>query len=119
MKIEKDCVWIMFGICYGKIIGLFVILVVENKDWKNWIIVMFVVEVFEKDWLLWWVVCLCLGYVDLVGGMKYYYWDFWNVFEWFFVREMIMCVVIGVIVKKILEEFDIIVVGYVICFGGI
>lgn len=54
------------------------------------------------------------GYVDLNGVIKYNYCDMRNVFECFLVREIIVRVVVGVVVKKIFFEFGIKVVGYVL-----
>lgn len=92
---------------------------VENKDWKYWEMVMSIELVLEKNEKFCCVFCLCFGYVDLVGGMKYGYNDMCNVLECFSVCEMIVCVVVGVVVKKLLYEFGIEVVGYVFEIGGI
>lgn len=65
------------------------------------------------------VIKLRFGYVDLNGVIKYGYRDMRNVLECLLVCEMTVCVVVGVVVKKVLVEFGIKVVGYVIEIGGV
>lgn len=76
-------------------------LIVKNDDFKYWMKVMGVELILEKESkdMKCIIIKLCFGYVDLNGVIKYGYCDIRNVLEWLFVREMIVCVVVGVVVK--------------------
>lgn len=96
---------IVLGVRNGYILGSFIIMVVINDDFIYWWKIMGVVLISDEEWenMKCIIMKLRLGYVDLVGGMKYNYWDLWNVLECLFVREIVVCVVVGVLCKVLLE----------------
>lgn len=103
---EEDVVEILFGVYEGCIIGILIVLLICNidqcsKDYSN------IVQQF------------CFGYVD------YSYWQKYGICDLcgggcLFVCEIIMCVVVGVIVKKwLLQCYGVCVCGYLLQLGEI
>lgn len=103
---EVDEVEILFGVYEGLIIGILIVLLICNIDQcsKDY------VNIGQQ---------FCLGYVD------YSYWYKYGICDLcgggcFLVCEIIMCVVVGVVVKKWLVEcFGVIVCGYLLQLGDI
>lgn len=105
MKIEKDIIEIVLGVRNGFILGSLIILVVINDDFIYWRKIMGVVLISdeERENMKCIIIKFRLGYVDFIGGMKYNYCDLRNVFECLFVREIVVRVVVGVVLKIFLE----------------
>jgi len=119
MKIEKDRVQIMSGVRHGKTLGSPITLVVENKDWKNWTLIMDSEEVPEKQQQLRKITQPRPGHADLVGGIKYHHQDLRNVLERSSARETAIRVAIGAICKKLLKDLAIEITSHVVVLGGI
>ncbi len=108
MSIEKDRVEITAGLMNGKTTGGPIALTVFNRDWRNW---------QEKD-----IVPLTTprpGHADLTGAIKYGYRELRLSLERASARETTMRVAAGSICKKLLDEFGIVVGGYVVQIGGV
>src|SRR5574341_67424 len=108
MQIEKDSVQILAGLVNGKTIGAPLALWIENKDWKNW-------KNKKKDKQT----IPRPGHADLSGILKYDLDDIQYVIERASARETAMRVAIGAVVKQLLKEFKIQIVGHVLEIGGI
>lgn len=119
MLIEKDQVSITSGLRHGKTLGSPLTLIVENKDYKNWMSVMSIEEVSDKEKQIRRLNKPRPGHADLVGGIKYQHDDLRNVLERSSARETTMRVAIGAIAKKLLKELAIEVAGHVAVLGGI
>ncbi len=108
MSIEKDCVRITSGVMNGLTTGGPIALLVENRDWKNW---------REKD-----IKPLTTprpGHADLTGAVKYGYRELRLALERASARETTMRVAAGAICKRLLNQFGIIVGGYVVQIGSV
>lgn len=107
MNIERDAVQITSGIAAGHTTGAPIALVVENRDYKNW---------REKDIKP--MTTPRPGHADLTGAIKYGYRDLRIALERASARETTMRVAVGAICKKLLEQFGIVIGGYVVQIGG-
>lgn len=100
MKIESDKVIFASGIRFGETIGSPVTLIVENRDWENWIEKMSA-EGFtygEK------VTNARPGHADLTGVLKYARTDIRDILERSSARETTMRVAAGSVCKIFLKE---------------
>ncbi len=114
-QIEKDDAEIISGIRYGKTTGAPVCVFIKNKDYENWKdIIKSEKGEPENEFNI-----PRPGHADFAGGIKYNQYDLRNILERASARETAARVVAGAICKKILSEFDIDVLGYVINIGGI
>lgn len=108
MQIEKDQVRITSGVMNGMTTGGPIALIVENRDFRNW---------REKD-----IAPMTTprpGHADLTGAVKYGYRDLRLSLERASARETTMRVAVGAICRRLLEEFGIILGGYVIRIGAV
>ncbi len=106
MKIEKDTVQILGGVMAGETTGAPIALLVENNDhikWKNKPI-----EPMTKP---------RPGHADLTGAVKYGYKDLRPALERASARETTMRVAVGAVCKHFLNQFGIVVGGYVSSIG--
>jgi chorismate synthase len=117
MKIESDHAEILSGVRWGKTIGSPVTLLIENKDYKNWIKGMSPDAKFAG--LIPAVLKPRPGHADLSGAIKYNHQDIRNVLERSSARETAMRVALGAIAKKFLSEFGITFGSYVLQIGKI
>jgi len=117
-KIEKDRAEILSGIRAGKTTGSPISVFIKNKDFETWKNIMSVEPVpasrAGKEFTV-----PRPGHADLAGGMKFNQKDLRNVLERASARETAARVVAGAIAKKILSEFGIEILGYVVSIGGI
>ena len=100
MKIESDKVIFASGIRFGETIGSPITLIVENRDWENWIDKMSA-EGFpygEK------VTNARPGHADLTGTLKYNRADIRDILERSSARETTMRVAAGALCKIFLKE---------------
>ena len=100
MKIESDKVIFASGIRFGETIGSPITLIVENRDWENWIDKMSA-EGFpygEK------VTNARPGHADLTGTLKYNRADIRDILERSSARETPMRVAAGALCKIFLKE---------------
>ena len=108
MKIERDKVQILSGIMDGETIGMPISLLVKNLNHKQW-------QGKEIDPMI----APRPGHADLTGAVKYGYKDLRPSLERASARETTMRVAIGAICKQFLEEFGIVVGGYVKSIGEV
>ncbi|MDX2031353.1 MAG: chorismate synthase [Blastocatellia bacterium] len=119
MKIETDTVQILTGVRHGETLGSPVAIMVENRDFKNWLEVMAAEKPaapIERDRK---VIRPRPGHADLVGGMKYDRRDLRDILERASARETTMRVAVGAFAKQLLRAFDIRLASHVIQLGGI
>jgi chorismate synthase len=108
MQIEKDSVQITSGVVAGATTGAPIALNVANRDYRSWA---------EKD-----IAPMTTprpGHADLTGATKYGYQDLRLSLERASARETTMRVAVGAICKKLLNEFGIVVGGYVTAIGDV
>ena len=117
MKIEQDRVIIMSGVRWGKTIGSPLSLLIENRDWENWLEGMSADAAQEGSISP--VTRPRPGHADLSGAMKYCHKDVRNVLERSSARETAARVAAGAVAKKFLSEFGISVVSYVVRIGSV
>ena len=123
MKIETDTVQILSGIRHGETLGGPVALLVENRDFQNWLEVMAVDKPEQppdqtsgRDRK---VIRPRPGHADLVGGMKYDRRDLRDILERASARETTMRVAVGALAKQLLREFGVELASHVIQLGEI
>jgi len=118
MKIESDKAEITSGVRAGVTLGSPIAVTIQNRDWENWQKIMSPEEVAEQDAELRKVTRPRPGHADLAGGIKYGHKDLRNVLERASARETAARVAAGAIAKRILSEFDISVISFVIQIGS-
>jgi len=119
MKIETDTAQILAGVRRGETLGSPVAIMVENRDFKNWIEVMAAersAQPPERDRK---VIRPRPGHADLVGGMKYDRRDLRDILERASARETTMRVAVGAFAKLLLREFGVEIASHVIRLGEI
>jgi chorismate synthase len=117
MKIESDHAEILSGVRWGKTIGSPITLLIENKDYQNWIRGMS--SYAEDEGSIPAVTRPRPGHADLTGAMKYGHDDMRNVLERSSARETAMRVALGAVAKKFLQTFHIVIGSFVIQIGDI
>ena len=117
MKIESDHAEILSGVRWGKTIGSPITLLIENKDYRNWLKGMS--PYTEDDGSIPAVTRPRPGHADLTGAMKYYHHDMRNVLERSSARETAVRVALGAVAKKFLQAFHITIGSFVIQIGKI
>ena len=117
MKIESDHAEILSGVRWGKTIGSPITLLIENKDYKNWLEGMSPDAKAEGSIPS--VTKPRPGHADLPGAIKYDQHDIRNILERSSARETAMRVALGAIAKKFLSQFDVNIGSYVIQIGRI
>lgn len=108
MKIEKDRVRILGGVLEGVTIGAPIALLIENRDhtkWKGRKVEPFTIP--------------RPGHADLTGALKYGYRDLRPALERASARETAARVAVGAICKHFLDQFKILVGGYVVSIGDV
>ncbi|HEX5036208.1 MAG TPA: chorismate synthase [bacterium] len=117
MKIEQDKAEILSGIRAGKTLGSPVALKIDNRDWQNWQKIMDVSAEDEGQTKV--VHHPRPGHTDLPGGIKYDHHDLRNILERSSARETAARVAAGALGRRLLDEFDITIVGHVVNLGGV
>ncbi len=114
MKIEKDKAEILSGVRFGYTLGSPITLMIRNKDWENWTDIMAIEgeptdkrEIFNPR----------PGHADLVGGIKYGFYDLRNVLERASARETTTRVAVGAVCKVLLKDIGINIGSYVVSIG--
>lgn len=116
MKIENDYAEILSGIRFGKTIGSPITLFIKNNDWQNWTEIMSIEgsgSNIEK------ITVPRPGHADLVGALKYNFYDIRNSIDRSSARETAARVAACSIARKFLLEFGIHVGSYVESIGGV
>ena len=119
MKIESDQVEITSGVRHGLTMGSPITLNVTNRDFKNWTEIMSAADIEDKKKSIRKLTKPRPGHADLVGGMKYRFSDLRNSLERSSARETTMCVAVGSVAKRLLEELGIAIASHVVVLGGI
>ncbi len=116
MKIETDRVHILSGVHGGATIGSPIVILLENKDWKNWQESL-PVEVGDpakhKR-----VASPRPGHADLAGALKYNFSEARYVLERASARESAARVAVGGLAKLLLRELRVEVLSHVVAVGG-
>jgi len=108
MKIEKDTVQITGGVMAGETTGAPISLIVKNDDHVKWKGKAVVPMTAPRP-----------GHADLTGAVKYGYKDLRPALERASARETTMRVAAGAVCKHFLNQFGIIVGGYVSSIGEV
>lgn len=108
MKIEKDTVQILGGVMSGETTGAPIALLVQNDDHVKW-----------KGKAIEPMTAPRPGHADLTGAVKYGYKDLRPALERASARETTMRVAVGAVCKHFLNQFGIIVGGYVSSIGEV
>lgn len=114
MKIENDKITILGGVRHGKTIGAPVGLLLENRDWVNWMEVM---QTEPADKPVREVTLPRPGHADLSGAIKYGFDDIRNVIERSSARETAMRTALGTVCRRFLEAFNITISSLVTQIG--
>ncbi|MEZ0324100.1 MAG: chorismate synthase [Hydrogenothermaceae bacterium] len=114
MQIEKDTAEIISGVRFGITLGSPITVIIKNKDWENWTDIMSPTgEPTDKKQ----IVEPRPGHADLVGGIKYGFYDLRNILERASARETTTRVAVGALCKILLEDVGIKIGSYVISLG--
>ena len=108
MKIERDTVQILGGVMAGETTGAPVAMLVENADHVKW-----------KGKAIEPMTAPRPGHADLTGAVKFGYKDLRPALERASARETTMRVAAGAVCKHFLNQFGILVGGYVASIGEI
>jgi len=108
MKIEKDTVQILGGVMAGETTGAPLAMLVQNDDHVKW-----------KGKAVEPMTAPRPGHADLTGAVKYGYKDLRPALERASARETAMRVAAGAVCKHFLNQFGILVGGYVSSIGEI
>ena len=108
MKIEKDTVQILGGVMSGESTGAPIALLVQNDDHIKW-----------KGKAVEPMTAPRPGHADLTGAVKYGYKDLRPALERASARETTMRVAVGAVCKHFLNQFGIIIGGYVSSIGEV
>ena len=104
MKIETDFAELYTGVRHGKSLGSPIGLILQNKDWENWIQKMSADPVEEKIRK---VTLPRPGHADLTGVQKFDFDDIRNVLERSSARETAIRVALASVCRKLLKEVGI------------
>jgi chorismate synthase len=119
MKIETDQVQILTGVRHGETLGSPIALMVENRDFKNWLEVMAAEKPEQPPERDRKVIRPRPGHADLVGGQKYDRRDLRDILERASARETTMRVAVGALARQFLRQFGIELASHVIQLGEI
>ena len=108
MKIEKDTVQITGGVMAGETTGAPIALIVQNDDHIKW-----------KGKAVEPMTAPRPGHADLTGAVKFGYKDLRPALERASARETTMRVAVGAVCKHFLNQFGIVVAGYVSSIGEV
>ncbi|MBO8137629.1 MAG: chorismate synthase [Desulfotomaculum sp.] len=117
MKIEKDQVRFLSGVRGGITMGSPVAMVIENKDYSNWHKIMSPAPGADLDKNA--VSRPRPGHADLPGAIKYRHRDIRNVLERASARETAARVAVGSLARRLLEEINVVIVGFVKQIGSV
>ncbi len=123
MQIEKDKVIINSGVRHGRTTGAPICMVIENKDWANWGLVMAIEQINLEDEKVKETVAkkrisqVRPGHADLPGALKYNHEDVRNVLERSSARKTAARVAVGALAQIILEEFGIEIFSHITRIG--
>jgi chorismate synthase len=130
-SIEQDRAEILAGVRHGLTIGSPILLLIRNRDWENWTLVMQVepltdeqaaelaglVEAGDKRATP--ITRLRAGHADLAGASKYGFDDVRNVLERASARETAARVAAGAVARALLARLDVDVWSHTAEVGGV
>ncbi len=116
-KIETDKVLVTSGVRFSTTLGTPISLMIENKDYSNWIGRMDTFGTSPENLVR--ETTPRPGHADLVGMLKYGFDDARNVLERSSARETAARVAVGGIAKAILANFDVYVHSFVKRIGSV
>lgn len=116
MKIERDTAHFLSGVRHGATIGSPIAILIENRDWKNWLEVLPVGEGDLNKARP--VASPRPGHADLAGALKYNFPEARYVLERASARESAARVAAGAVTKLLLRELGIEVLSHVTAVGG-
>jgi chorismate synthase len=119
MRIEQDRVEILSGVRHGLTLGSPLALIIENKDWANWIEVMAVEPLEVQPTKSRELKRPRPGHADLAGGQKFGARDLRNILERASARETAARVACGALARQLLQHFDVETRSHVIQLGNI
>src|ERR1700738_4585342 len=119
MKIETDRVEIVSGVRDSKTIGAPIVIIIRNKDWKNWTEALPVEDVEGGEDKRKPVTRPRPGHADLAGSIKYNFQDARYTRERASARETTARVAVGAVAKAFLAEFGVEVLSHVIQVGDV
>jgi chorismate synthase len=117
MKIETDRAHFVSGVRDGKTIGSPIALLLENKDWKNWVEALPVGAGDPEKYRR--VASPRPGHADLAGALKYNFTEARYVLERASARETTSRVALGALAKLFLRELGIEVLSHVVAVGAV
>lgn len=116
MKIENDRVEIQSGVRFGLTLGSPIGMLIQNKDWENWIDLM---SVDGNRGMIEKISVPRPGHADLTGTTKYNFDDIRNSIERSSARETAARVAACSIARKFLDVFGIRIGSFVESIGGV
>ncbi len=119
MKIETDTIQILSGVRHGETLGSPIAIMVENRDFPNWLEVMAAEKPANPPDRDRRVVRPRPGHADLVGGLKYDRRDLRDILERASARETTMRVAVGAFARLLLRELNIQLASHVLQLGEI
>ena len=105
MQIENDTVEITSGVRFGKTLGSPITLVIQNRDFESWKIIMRIAPEDVTDERAF--STYRPGHADYAGSVKYNQTDLRNILERSSARKTAIEVAVGAIAKLILKELNI------------
>ncbi len=117
MKIENDRVKVLSGLRSGKTTGAPITLVIENKDWENWIPYMDAEKMPIDNSRM--VTAPRPGHADLTGILKYDHVDIRDTLERSSARETAIRVAVGALARQLLGIFGITILSHVVSIGDV
>jgi chorismate synthase len=125
MKIEQDRAQILSGVRHGRTMGGPITLVIKNKDWENWSLIMDPEKGIPEDLnlkqkrLAFDTKTPRPGHADLSGAIKYHHYDLRNVLERASARETAARVAVGSLGRQLLEQFNVQFASHVVRIGSV
>lgn len=114
MRIETDQAQIVAGVRHGRTLGSPMAMLIPNRDWPNWTVMMAVEEVEAIEA----VTRVRPGHADLTGALKYGHKDVRNVLERASARETTARVAAGAVARALLAQFGVTVRSHTVAIGG-
>jgi chorismate synthase len=119
MKIETDRVHIVSGVRHSQTIGSPIAILIENKDWKNWIGTLPVQSEDAETGKEKPIHRPRPGHADLAGAIKYNLEEARYILERASARETAARVAVGALAKAFLKQFGIEVLSHVVAVGAV
>ncbi len=119
MKIERDEVQVLSGVRHGKTLGSPIAMLIENKDWANWLEVMSSREAAAGVAEQRRVTRPRPGHTDLAGSLKFDHSDARNILERSSARETAARVALGAVAKIFLKAFGMEILSHTTSIGDV